>query len=337
MKRLLVILGAISISIYPIEPWTWQFQYLLTPRRQHELRQKKEVIFSTTNIPHFTQLLCNWNALRPSGHFSFFVQLHSAKKKRWGLWHKIADWGASVQKSYETVSDGIAKHIYVRSEIESGDKADGFRVKVVGAGADLGLLKALTVNTSDHTKFAHEKFRKGTFASLLLEGVPQKSQLELNHEDKRKMCSPTSCSMVCEYITGRYLDPLSFATGCYDKGLRVYGSWPFNMAHAFEVADGSHLFYATRLQGFCALYKQLERKLPVVVSVRGAIIGAPKAYDNGHLLVVIGYDAHKHCIICHDPAACTDGETLKEYSVDSFIKAWDRSRRLSYIAKPVVS
>jgi hypothetical protein len=76
----------------------------------------------------------------------------------------------------------------------------------------------------------------------------------------------------------------------------------------------------------------LKQRVPVVVSVRGSIIGAPKEYNNGHLLLVVGYNAAGHTIVCHDPAAPTDEETLKEYPADSFMKAWDCSRRLSYIA-----
>ena len=140
--------------------------------------------------------------------------------------------------------------------------------------------------------------------------------------------------MLHDYLTCQTNDPLNFADKSYDNGLRVYGSWPFNMAHAYELGDGRHFFYTARLQSFKSLHDVLKQKIPVPVSVRGAIIGAPKEYNNGHLLLVVGYNAHTHCVVCHDPAAPSDTETLKEYPIDSFIKAWDRSRRLAYIAMP---
>jgi hypothetical protein len=68
--------------------------------------------------------------------------------------------------------------------------------------------------------------------------------------------------------------------------------------------------------------------------VRGAIADAPQEYANGHLLVVVGYDAVDHAIICHDPAALTHEDTLKKYDLQDFVQAWERSRRLAYIIMP---
>lgn len=337
VKRCIILwLGVIVLALSAQnKPWTWQYRFVAPTLQRDEDVEEKALLFVKTDLPLFTQLLFSWNALRPNrGYYSFYIQVHSKKKNAWGSWHKMADWGSGIQRSYESLSDGICRYVYVRLEVDPGDKADGFRIKAVAHNTAITGLRSILVNISDHTKFFTEHVPKNLYNSVLLEGVSQKSQLVLEHEKNRMMCSPTSCSMLHEYLTRQSNDPLSFAQQAYDNGLRVYGSWPFNMAHAYELGDGKHFFYTTRLASFKALHDILTQGIPVPVSVRGAIVGAPKEYNNGHLLLVIGYNAQTHCVVCHDPAALSNAETLKEYSIDSFIKAWDRSKRLAYIAQP---
>ncbi|MEX0849822.1 MAG: C39 family peptidase [Candidatus Dependentiae bacterium] len=337
MKRLMTIaLCVITLCVYAQkEPWTWHYHKMMP---QNMPIKKNEIVFSKIDVPAFTQLLFSWNAFRPQkGHFSFYVQVRNAKQKQWGPWHKMVDWGNNIQKSYESRSDGTCKYLYVRLETEQNQKADAFRIKMMADNADLAQIKSFTVNASDLTKFNNESTFFGSLPSVLVDAVPQKSQLVLSHAKKRMMCSPTSCSMMLEYLTDKKINPLDFAQKSYDYGLNAYGSWPFNTAHAFECADGKTQFYIARLHSFEILHKKLQEGVPVVVSVRGDITGAPKVYNNGHLLVVIGYDAQKSRVICHDPAALTDQETFKEYPMQSFVRAWERSRRLSYIAVPKVA
>ena len=314
------------------KPWTWQYQWSFSSEQMIQHAMKKELILSKTDTPAFTQLIFSWNALRPrKGHYAFYVQVRSKKKQCWSKWHKAVEWGARVQKSYESSADDVCRYVYVRLETENGDKADAFRIKVIAHDTDMSGIKHMIINISDLTEFTYEQIIPGTFASVMMPNVPQKSQLILEHENNRMMCSPTSCSMLLEYIMEHKIDPLEFAERAYDHGLCAYGSWPFNMAHAFECAGENVLCYATRLPSFAKLHEKLIEGIPVAVSVRGMIVGAPKEYENGHLLVVIGYDAALHKIICHDPAAPTNEQTLKEYDMHSFMRAWDRSRRLSYI------
>jgi hypothetical protein len=157
----------------------------------------------------------------------------------------------------------------------------------------------------------------------------------LNHHKKEVLCSPTSCSMLVSYLMKKRIDPVLFADNAYDAGLNAYGSWPFNVAHAFEVCKGKYLFHVERLSSFSSLYHYLRKKIPVVVSVRGKIIGAPKEYNDGHLLLVVGWDQYHKKVICHDPAIAHSKETRVAYDARSFIRAWELSRRLAYIATGV--
>ena len=82
------------------------------------------------------------------------------------------------------------------------------------------------------------------------------------------------------------------------------------------------------------MYTLLQRGIPVVVSVRGPLQGAPRPYAGGHLLVVVGWDAEKQQVLCHDPAFASDAKTAKGYNIKDFLEAWERSTRLIYLAEP---
>ena len=131
------------------------------------------------------------------------------------------------------------------------------------------------------------------------------------------------------YLTGRHIDALEFAQGVYDDGLKAYGSWPFNVAHAFEYAD-TH-FFVRRFNSFAELHQQLTFGVPVIVSVRGDLPGALKPFPHGHLMVVVGWDGKTQEVVCHDPARQEDKSVLQKYSIKHFLTAWERSHRLSYV------
>ena len=140
--------------------------------------------------------------------------------------------------------------------------------------------------------------------------------------------------MLTSFLTKKDIDPLAWAEKSFDAGFDTYGSWQFNVAQAADCCGDKVEFCTVRLRSFKQLYNQIARGIPAVVSVRGSLRGAPKKYDNGHVLVVVGWDAKKRHVLCHDPALTSDQETLKRYDIESFIEAWERSRRLTYFANP---
>jgi hypothetical protein len=251
----------------------------------------------------------------------------------------MMDWGAGVQKSYISDGDGHSKYVHVRLEHEKNKLSDGFRIKVcIHAGAQVAQLKSVSVACANYAQFEAENVAGlAQLPSVYVAGVPKVSQMGLDHPDNRRLCSPTSCWMLTHYLCQQTISPELFANNVFDEGLEVFGSWPFNVAHAFEQCSGSNWFFTKRLHNFTELHYQLRRGLPVVVSVRGMIEGAPKAYDNGHLLVVIGWDRARKAVICHDPALPNEETVLVRYPVESFIRAWERSYRLVYWVEPVRS
>ncbi len=244
----------------------------------------------------------------------------------------MIDWGESIQRSHFNRSEGSAFH-YARLELNTEKKADAFRIKAVASNVhDLGLIKGLIATTSDYTKFEPEPWVEHVkgLGSLVLRGVPKTSQILVDHPKSDVLCSPTSLSMVIGTLKRHKVDALSFADHVYDQGLNAFGNWAFNTAHAYEFCTDKLLFYPTRLSSFKALHALLYNKIPVVVSVHGPLKDAPKPFEKGHLLVVIGFDAKNKEVICHDPAFDTDKAVLARYNVHEFIRAWERSKRMTY-------
>ncbi len=321
--------------------WAWIYRKEFSARQRINNNNKTIALFAKENIPVFSQLMFSWNAIRPIvGYYSFFVSARNAHTKQWGIWHRMIDWGTNVQRSHFGKSDGFTRYVYVRLETENDQVADAFRIKIEACeGANLSYMHSFTVALSHYPSFVAETYGEhlAVLSSVHIDGVSRIAQGALNHEHNHRLCSPTSCTMLVRYLSDQNIDPLNFALNAYDSGLDAYGSWPFNMAHAFERCDGKISFFVARLNSFTDVHRQLMRNIPVVVSVRGFLRGAPKQYNNGHLLVVVGWDAQKRDVICHDPAFNDDNNVTVRYPINSFIAAWERSRRLTYWAEPHVS
>jgi len=340
MGRLLCFLGFFSFGHLVASEdgaWVWLYTKRFTSKQMRNNARHKNVTFKRHEIPHFSQLLFSWNAFRPKkGYFSFFVRGRQANSKQWSSWYKMMDWGAKIQRSYGNFSRGKVRYVYVRLEMDRKNLADAFMVKIVPReGADFSTLKGISVCTVNMTKFRPEKLTRSLLQlpSTQVKNVPRLSQQILKHSRAQHMCSTTSCSMLVGLLTNKMVDPLDFAQHALDSGLNAYGSWPFNVAHAFERCGGKYFFSVTRLLSFHQLYRYVHRGIPVVVSVRGYLRGAPKVYNKGHLLLVVGWDTKRKQVICHDPAFKTNRKVLKRYDIGSFLSAWERSHRLAYIAE----
>ena len=273
----------ISGAIMSDNDWTRNYTKLFSDNEVQHNKNKKQIIFEKQKTPLFSQLIFSWNAFRPKkGHFSFFVQSRNAKTKQWGKWHLMFDWGQNIQKSHFSNFQGDDKYMYVRLEVDKKQLADSFRIKILANNdAHLDKVKRFSVSVSNFNEFKHENsFVMNNFSSVHVKKVPKKSQLILKHERACHMCSPTASSIVVDYFSKERHNPLSFAKNSLDHGLNIYGSWPFNVAHAFECCKGKVFFSVVRLNSFIDIYRQLKKDIPVVVSVRGSLPGALKEYNN---------------------------------------------------------
>jgi len=313
--------------------WTWLYTEKYTHNKKNINNRKRQVLFKKENIAPFTQLLLSWNVIRPEkGYFSFYIQVRNAQTKEWGDWYLMANWGSGIQKTYLTKSDGLASCVHVRLEVDQAKAADAFCIKIEPHdGAQLSLLDAIAVAASDFGLFTAQEAGLGDLKTVIVTNVPAIAQFALDHTEKGRICSPVSCAMLVEYVTGQKVKYDEFIAAIFDEGLGVYGSWQCNVAHMFDVCKGKMNFFVRRAQSFADVHESLIKRCPVIVSVRGDLPGAMKPFPHGHLLVIIGWDNETREVICHDPAAESNEMVLKRYPVEPFLRAWERSYRLMYI------
>ena len=308
--------------------------------QQQLLAPKNSVVFEKKLPILATQVLFSWNMLRPrKGYFDFYMKVRNAKNKKWGQWVLVASWGSGRQRSYGKKIMNEPSFNYVRWEANGDDAIDRCRVKVMAHdGASLDALYRLGISAINYVAFQSEQKRAHhlSFPSKQIRSLPLFSQIHVNHPQKNRICSPTSLAMVVSYLNRQKEDVAQFSQGVYDAGLDTFGSWPFNIAHAFNQCHANFYFSVTRLNSFEELYRYLVKSLPVVVSIRGPLKTMPvkKTYSEGHLLVVVGWDNKQKKVLCHDPAFETKKDVLHAYDIKDFLRVWEKSKRLSYIVEP---
>lgn len=327
-------LFVVNLSSFQNE-WTWSYQKKIDKEFKSKLGTKFWV-FYRTEVPNYNQLIFSWNSYRPiEGYFSFYIQVRNSITKKWSKWFKMIDWGKDIQQSYSTIINGDISYHFVRLEIPKNEFSDGFKLKIESEkNAELSNLKMINICISNLSKFLPQAVDKNILKlpSVHVKNIPKKSQILLDHIDNKKMCSPTSTSMLISYLKKKEINAIDFAMNAYDNGLKVYGSWPFNAAHAFEKCP-IYFFKVMRLNSFNELHSYLMKGLPVVVSVRGKLIGAPQEYNSGHLLLVNGWDQRNKAVRVHDPAFDQNYKVEHKYKIKTFLQAWERSHRLSYVVE----
>ncbi len=334
-RIVLVIVGL--LNALPSYAWTKLHYKELTSHERSMTAQDGSFCFKKAGVVPFSQLIFSWNALRPmQGHYTFLVQARNAQTQQWSQWHKMMEWGADVQRSYISSPGDFVRYHFVRLEVDKQSLADAFCIKVqTSEGASLQQFHALAVTTANFHTFKAEPVQIAkTLPTVMVPGVPQISQFTLDHARNDCLCSPTSCCMALNYVTGSSIDPLHYAEKVFDQGLDIYGNWPLNVAHGFEYCKDTASFIVTRLPSFSILHQQLTSGMPVVVSIRGPLEGATRPYKNGHLLVVTGWDSQRQAVVCNDPGAQEGEPIMRHYPIASFLRAWERSNRLAYVFKP---
>lgn len=279
----------------------------------------------------FDELIITWNSYRPLvGYYEILVSLKIAG--RWSPWLPYAHWYVDRQRSFESKDSDFPIKVYQDTiEVLSEDPASGFRVCVEAKeGAKFHDFFSLYACVTHLKKFSSiDEIKASQPIKLSVSGL---SQCDLKDARKMRLCSPTSTTAVVRYLNGSTcLDPLNFANRVRDGGFDIYGNWIFNVAQAYVELKGQWKCWVQRLSGFDKIYQQLEKGRPVVVSIKGPLPGAPRPYQEGHLLVVIGYLPDESKVICMDPAFEGDMQTIVAYETQEFLQAWNRRKNLAYL------
>lgn len=301
-----------------------------------------EVIWEKKETQPFSELIVSWNGHRPPvGSMTVYVSVYHRKK--WTPWHRLALWKPNYQRTFVNKLSPYVHTKHCRVEMQQGFLARGFRVKTVFSnGAQPTALKALfgCISRPNHLKVIQPD---AALPSTVIRGVPRQSQLLLDHYRFRDLCSPTSMSMAVAYyyqkLYGRIPKSsmhdfaIDFAEKSHDQHINIYGNWILNVAHAFDACNGDVFFRVERLNSFYHLHAHLVNQVPVVVSVR-RLLGGATPYSNGHLMVVVGWNAQKRHVLCLDPAFGKGKPVMRAYRINDFLSAWSRSSNLAYVPMP---
>ena len=292
----------------------------------HYMLRPPTSIWYQTELTAFDELILSWNCPRPAqGALLFSI---SVLTQEWSPFFSYALWGWSTQKSFSFENTEVfAYQDIVR--IKSG-RATGFKIKIEALeGAKLTEI-GLHVCCSLLAGFKRDSVR-GIYFSTSTLPIPCQSQMALSHPRNQSMCSPTSTAAVVTFLTRRSISPLGFAHAVYDHGFDIYGNWALNVAQAASHLGTAWQCWVERLSGFDGLLAKLKQGLPLVVSVKGDLPGAPVPYQAGHLIAIRGYDLGREKVLCMDPAYPKDEETYVEYDLADFLPAWEARQYLAYV------
>jgi hypothetical protein len=286
----------------------------------------------------FKQAIVSWNVSTPAGSW-VEIQMRARLGQRWTKWYNMGVWASddSTIERHSVSAQGDADgYVSIDTLVLSGKKtpgADGYQVKLRLFSAD-GVVGPAVRSVS--AAYSSEQPKKPAPTSAgnpsrwnTLLDLPQCSQM-VYPDGGNVWCSPTSVSMVLAYWrgdTGPCEPRVRHAVaGVYDWVYDGHGNWPFNTAYAAAQTVGD-----TPFEGYVAYFTSLEDTekwvaagVPVVTSIawgKGELTNSTVDSTNGHLLIVVGFDAAGNVIV-NDPAAPEDATVRRTYLRSEFEALW---------------
>jgi hypothetical protein len=291
-----------------------------------------------------TALVPSWEATTP-GRSLVRVEVRARDASgRAGTWDTVADWNLTnrplARRTYSGQADDLGR---VSADTWfAAEPVTSWQVRVTlmrPRGSDLAVsLERVGAVASADAAAARAPSKPGPAAGTVL-AVPTYSQMvHTGHYPKwggggEAWCSPTSTAMVLAYygisptprgITAGHADAVVDHTArmVYDHGYRGTGNWAFNTAYAATLVAGDS--YVTRMHDLREAEDHIVAGVPLIVSIafdRNQLTGAPISASNGHLLVVVGFEADGDVVV-NDPAGATNAEVRRVYDRAQFERLW---------------
>jgi hypothetical protein len=278
----------------------------------------------------FTQAIASWNAETPSGTWVETL-IRARIGTRLTKWYNLGIWAAdaSAVDRHSVRLQGDADGFVAVDTLVLGKKvvADGYQIRVrlfSEDGAAAPTLRSLSVATST-TPAKPGALAPGDPAlwNRTL-SLPECSQM-VYPDGGEVWCSPTSTSMVLGYWSGDTgpCEPRVRAAvdGVFDWIYDGHGNWPFNTAYA--AANGLE-GYVARFTSLADAERWIDAGVPVVLSYawkKSDLAGAPIPSSNGHLAVLVGFDASGNPVV-NDPAAASDADVTRTYDRAELESLW---------------
>lgn len=294
----------------------------------------------------WNSLIVSWNAETPGGGGLEF-QASGIYGDRSTAFYSLGVWSDST--------NGVGRHSFGNQRDHDGRVATdvlslelpcrAVRLRIFhhpGKGGILPRLRLLALSFLNTTEVpqARAPNRRVWGVNLPVPGTSQHAYV-----GGKVWCSPTSLSMVMAYWAERLhrselrLEVPEVAAGVYDSVYRGTGNWPFNTA--FAGRSPALEAYVTRLPDLRAVEDLVALKIPVIISVSlGRLRERPPAADDGHLVVVTGFDAAGDVWI-NDPDTTypliPHRPVNRLHSRRAVEAAWATSHRTVYLIQPEIA
>jgi Peptidase_C39 like family len=290
-----------------------------------------------------TRAVPSWNADTPPGSWievSVRAQMPGGRLTRWysaGVWS--ADGSTVARHSVKGQGDADADMVTDTLVVADGKApADALQVKVrlMSAHPDAVpslKLAAVAVSTAPPKTVAAPPGDPARWGKVLDVAACTQSY----PDGGEGWCSPTSTSMIVGYWahdSGPCEPKVRAAVdGVYDWIYDGHGNWPFNTAYA--ATRGLEAMVA-RFRSLAEAEPWIAAGVPVGVSYAwkpGELTGAPVRSSEGHLGVLVGFDANGDPVL-NDPAGKGDA-VRRTYRRAEFENVWvAHSGGTAYLAYP---
>jgi hypothetical protein len=304
----------------------------------------------------FSEAVASWNVHTPSGTWTE-TQIRVRLGGRWTKWYSLGVW---ADDSYTVQRHSVDRQDDVDASVDtdtlvlsaSAGSADAFQLKLRLFSTD-----PITVPNVRNVAVAYSTHPVSHSAPTL--GDPDKWGRTLPITECSQMvypdggevwCSPTSTAMVLGYWTHehRRCEPRvrSVVAGVYDWLYDGHGNWPFNTAYAatqtwrgklqghggrawsrspVRRARGQNLEgYIARFSSLAQAEEWIAAGVPIIASLSwgaNTLTGAPFISSDGHLVVLVGFDAAGNPVV-NDPGAPADDLVQRTYLRTEFEPLW---------------
>src|SRR5438132_6809336 len=299
----------------------------------------------------FTELVSSWNAQTPAGTFIRVSMRADRGDGTFTKWYTMGIWASGDADIYRTSVGGQGDadgYVAIDTFFAKDHPMFGYQIQLAlfraaGSSASpavtrIGAVASDPVNTKPYLPSAT------TMTAAKVLPVPSYSQ-EIHagqypqyDSGGEAWCSPTSTSMVLGYwgvgpTAADYAYVLNDYPGAadpwvdyaarfvFDYHYQGAGNWPFNIAYAARFGLEGEV---TQLHSLAEAEQFIKAGIPLVASIAftsNKLDGFLFKSTSGHLLVIVGFDAHGNPIV-NDPAATSDAAVQRTYDRAQFEQDW---------------
>ena len=283
---------------------------------------------------NYKEAIASWNASTPAGSW-LEVQFRAQYGSRWSKWYVLGIWAADTSTiarhsvDAQKDSDGsVAADTFSSSAEDTATNTFQLKLRLFSAdGVSTPWVRNIAVAYSTPIpKSGNVSTGNPALWDRLID-VPKFSQM-VYPDGGSVWCSPTSTSMVLSFLDhyqGDCAPPVHAAVqGVFDWIYEGHGNWPFNTAYA---ATFGYEGYVARFTSLAKVEEYVAAGVPVIMSIawdKGDLTNSGVDSTNGHLLVLIGFDAVGNLIV-NDPASPTNETVRRTYLRSEFEPLWLKS------------